>query len=391
MKNPRLTVVIAFIAGLSGVWLGGIFIPLVMDGQIFKADILGSLGTWLGSICTAGTLIFVIRQNIELRESQKETDQKQQEMWDAQREIIAFQKLQAHKQQFNTMLDELERNYPIEFFDRTSLYKNIFPNNDFESCHTKVSLIKDTSKVVAGDLSDIRDATNFLRKSLDEFNRLNASTYYRHTHNHLGQVSSILSLLHVAINTPKDTGDVFISIGAGYYLLNVFDPSSSLRIIEKIVNRLMEFTGNDDNYQAIISHMCTSYYLDALRKFGFQERNQRGYSVFKKNGGEKYVDNLIKCQQITARPEVRGHHSLNAIYCKLSLLFAEKTEVISLLESRENLCELFREILHGVAEYCDDGERSEEFHRLRNDIRAIVNELKRDMTGSALAYVTKNA
>ena len=376
MKNPYFFIFIAFISGMLGIWVGVIFIPLFWEGLAFKDNIFSGIGTWIGSIGTIGTLLYLIYQNNQLRDNQKQTNEKQQEMWDSQREIIAFQKLQTHKKEFNAILDDLESNFPIIFVNRANFYRNIFPNNDFEKCSPKVPLAIKEDQVVAGDLSDIRDATKFINDSLNEFSLLSPKKIYNHTHRHLHQISSIMSTLHMNIIRPKETGDVFIDIGDGYFLLNAINPSLTLEIIERVVNTLMQFTGNKDNFQISLSYMCTSFYLKALQQFAFYETHHRGYFIFKKSKLGHYIDDLFSCLLIISRPELNEEPCLSEIRYRLNFLFCDKTELLLVLDSKEKLYKLFTEILYGVAEYCDKNKSSQEFDILRDELRTKCYVLK---------------
>ena len=54
-----LLILMTIFTSLIAFFIGYLASPLLIDKQIIKADILSSLGTWMGSIGTIGTLIFL--------------------------------------------------------------------------------------------------------------------------------------------------------------------------------------------------------------------------------------------------------------------------------------------------------------------------------------------
>lgn len=129
-------VLILIFSGFFGVLGGFLFVPLLVDGQIIRSDILSSLGTWLGSIGTVGTLLFLSVQYRKEQKSKKDQEIKQGKIWAEQKETLDFQKLQTHKALFYDQLLYLEGNsdfQKIAISNKGSLYYKVFPKNNFLS------------------------------------------------------------------------------------------------------------------------------------------------------------------------------------------------------------------------------------------------------------------
>jgi len=138
MNNYWLWFVFSAFGGALGFIGGYLLTPLFIDGQILRADILGSLGTWAGSIATVGTLIFLIRQNIELSKRQDEQQKKQentvrmqQGLWEKQIQSLNVKAYHSHQSEFIEVINSIERRYSKYFFsfNKKDFYNEVFPNN----------------------------------------------------------------------------------------------------------------------------------------------------------------------------------------------------------------------------------------------------------------------
>ncbi|MCZ8502585.1 hypothetical protein O9853_19395 [Vibrio lentus] len=74
------------------------------------------MATWFAAAGTILTLAFLINQHMQLKSMQdteradrENHEKKQQEMWQEQKEMLSFQKFQVHKEEFNKLLDQLEK------------------------------------------------------------------------------------------------------------------------------------------------------------------------------------------------------------------------------------------------------------------------------------------
>jgi len=131
-----LVILITIFACLNAFFIGYLVTPLLIDKQVVRADILSALGTWLGSIGTIGTLVFLSVQYRNERKARGDQEKKQEEMWAEKKQMLNFEKLQTHKVLFNDLLISLESDSelkPITIANKNTLYYKIFPTNDFLS------------------------------------------------------------------------------------------------------------------------------------------------------------------------------------------------------------------------------------------------------------------
>ncbi|EQB8915962.1 hypothetical protein ACYVL9_001767 [Vibrio fluvialis] len=244
------------------------------------ANWVSAIGTAMAALGTVLTLGFLIYQNIELRRSQQEEtlkreahEEKQQNMWNEQREMLVFQKLQTHKSLFNDLLDELEKRFCITFFDRTGLYKKIFPSNGFNQFSAVVHP-KSIKDIEAGTLQDCKSLHNRVIASLMNYEKIKSKDF---VHDHLHDLLSFSSLLHLTLPNQHHFGDVTCRIGSeDLPLTNIFNPNETIFIFEQVLQRLCDFA----ELEHISSNMYWGggYYKEALLDF-FLRINYLEYTV----------------------------------------------------------------------------------------------------------------
>ncbi len=245
------------------------------------ANWVSAIGTAMAALGTVLTLGFLIYQNIELRRSQQEEtlkreahEEKQQNMWNEQREMLVFQKLQTHKSLFNDLLDELEKRFCITFFDRTGLYKKIFPSNGFNQFSAVVHP-KSIKDIEAGTLQDCKSLHNRVIASLMNYEKIKSKDF---VHDHLHDLLSFSSLLHLTLPNQHHFGDVTCRIGSeDLPLTNIFNPNETIFIFEQVLQRLCDFA----ELEHISSNMYWGggYYKEALLDFFFLRINYLEYTV----------------------------------------------------------------------------------------------------------------
>lgn len=234
MNNNWIWLVLSAAIGSLSVMIGYLFVPLLIDGQIIRADILGSLGTWAGSIATVGTLVFLIRQNIELskrqdkQQEQQEQQQKQQdEIWAEQKEMLHFQKYQEHKKAFFSHLSYIEKisRIQVNFQYKSSLYDKLFPLNNFEHCKCHIENIEEHNYIQRIlQLVESID-TNF------HSDNINSRDLFEDIHH-------LVSELGLSIGTLQ-AGSIKISDRAN---IDFFEPYENINSIKHIIIELIIFT-----------------------------------------------------------------------------------------------------------------------------------------------------
>ena len=211
------------IASVIGCLGGGILIPLFWEFQAGNADIIASLGTWFGSIGTIGTLVFLIRQNIQIKRQQNRSNYDEEKRMD----MMLFQKYQMHRNEFDKLLDQLEEKHKksqLNFCNRHQLYKNIFPENNFNKTEFHAP------KFMAS-----------AHTQLDILNRhLNCDDYTSDSIEQLIQnFGWLFNTLHIRFSLEFTYGDV-IYLGEGTDL-NVLEPNNKLDTLKDVFSLLCIF------------------------------------------------------------------------------------------------------------------------------------------------------
>lgn len=240
------------------------------------ANWVSAIGTAMAALGTVLTLGFLIYQNIELRRSQQEEtlkreahEEKQQNMWNEQREMLVFQKLQTHKSLFNDLLDELEKRFCITFFDRTGLYKKIFPSNGFNQFSAVVHP-KSIKDIEAGTLQDCKSLHNRVIASLMNYEKIKSKDF---VHDHLHDLLSFSSLLHLTLPNQHHFGDVTCRIGSeDLSLTNIFNPNETIFIFEQVLQRLCDFA--ELEHSSSNMYLGGGFYKEALLDFFLQIYNR---------------------------------------------------------------------------------------------------------------------
>ncbi|MGE6647939.1 hypothetical protein ACQKE0_01520 [Shewanella colwelliana] len=111
--------------------------PLPQDWSAF-GSLLAGAASFLAAIGTVGVLLISIRQfkvqQTQIEEQTKRQDQfeeRQQQKWDKENEMLSFQKYQMHHSHFEQTLDKIENEYSIKFIHKSDLYRQTFVNNNF--------------------------------------------------------------------------------------------------------------------------------------------------------------------------------------------------------------------------------------------------------------------
>ena len=251
--------------------IGGLLVLFVgvLIGAFWLSDVASpaiGLFTSIGSIATALTLVFLVIQN-------KKQEKHQLDMWKEQREMLVFQKLQMHKSLFNDLLNELEDNLNVTFFDRTGFYKKIFPDNGFNNFSAVVLNIKGDIK--ADSLPDCISMHQRLIKSLEDYEAMKSNTF---VNQHLTDLLRFGSMLHVTLPNEHKFGDITCTIGSNTFCLtNIFELNKTISIYEKVLARICDFS--ELEHVSSRKNWDGSHYHQALFDFVFLQLNHREFNV----------------------------------------------------------------------------------------------------------------
>ncbi|ENY7807897.1 hypothetical protein WOC12_00525 [Vibrio parahaemolyticus] len=237
-------------------------------------------GSWLGSIGTVLTLVFLIVQNRsqakeikEEREKREHHETEQQKMWAQQREMLLFQKLQMHKSLFNDLLDELEDSLKVTFFDRTGMYKKFFPHNGFNQ-FSAVIHAQDIEDIQAGSLQDCKVLHHRVISELRNHKFIQSKDFF---HNHLHDLLRFGSLLHLKLPNESQFGSITYMYGSEDILVtNIFEPHKVISTYEKVLQRLCDFA--ELKHSSSETHWG-GLYQQALFDFVFLQISYREFTV----------------------------------------------------------------------------------------------------------------
>lgn len=221
-----------------GLFIGGLQNSIVSNSLLDAKVGLGDLATWTAALCTFGTLIFLVQQNIQLHKDQNRErlnreshEKKQQEMWHSQSEMFAFQNYQMHRQEFENLLRSIERKYDdsIHFYDKARLYLDIFPSNSFRHTHYDLS---EESKSILFTVSKIVES-----QSKHLANMIASDNY---SQSNLLETSTQLLAEHLKVKFigPSKPGDIS---NHTCKILNFIHPTEYLGRLVNINNDLREF------------------------------------------------------------------------------------------------------------------------------------------------------
>jgi len=226
-------------------------------------SLVSGLFTWSGALSTLAALLFAFRQNKKLAEEATErsaqdriTAEKNMEFMEFQRERINFEKFRIHQQMFDELLDKLEIDAKgdYHFYSRSLLYKNIFPENSFSVCHTKIS---DISEHV-GSFNDILVATGFMQEKLKN------GSYVKDTQQLIHDIQTVQEMLMLNISRSAQPGDLIFA--SKYVIFNVVELYSTFILFSKVINAISAF-GESKKTIDLASHVNLPQLVLSLSKF----------------------------------------------------------------------------------------------------------------------------
>ncbi|EKO3466470.1 hypothetical protein U2G54_000968 [Vibrio fluvialis] len=263
--------------------IGGLLVLFVgvLIGSFWLSDVaepVQAFFTSLGSLATALTLVFLIVQNTsqakeikEERQKREAHEEKQQEMWKEQRKNITFTNLLTHKSLFHDMLNDIEKNLNVAFFDRTGLYKDIFLVNGSRNINANIA----DDQITLGSLQDTKIIHQLVITELSNYEDM---ITHRFVEDHLTNLLRLGSALHLTLPNNHYFGDItFPSDSEDVFITNIFSPNKTTSIYEHVLEHLCDFAEID--FRNSRTNWETSFYLDALRKFSFRDSFHHGFNI----------------------------------------------------------------------------------------------------------------
>lgn len=356
---------------------------LVVVGAIWGGamKVFGDTGAaWLGSVGTISTLAFLIYQNTsqakEIREERAKREAheaKQQNMWNEQREMLVFQKLQTHKSLFNDLLDELESSYTVTFIDRSDFYKKIFPDNNFYS----FSVDCDSVNVLCR-------TRNVLDKTFEQLSNTSEMYSFSFVKHHLHSIKDVCLNLHLRLPNDKLFGDVILH-PEQIVVTNVFNSLEFIIKYQNILKRLCDFSGI--TYDTKNPQLQTTFYsrvlFDFALKFPTSDKGRIKIELGNIKSAIKNIDSVvteISNKDLTQNQKFAYYDIIQIL--KLGLHYKNEADVIRILiKSTNKLIESLTypntgHISDSQAEIVTSTPQSPPFYSELCTLQDVIKELK---------------
>lgn len=385
MNNNWIWLVAYAVTGAFSIMLGYLFVPLLIDGQIIRADILGSLGTWAGSIATVGTLVFLIRQNIELRKQQEKqqkqqniNEEKQHEMWKSQNEMLTFQKYELHYKMFNEMLDRIEVENRFRgvyvFRERSSTYQKLFPFNNISQCTSDLSQISDVSS------HSLNRVVDLLKKISSE------STKISNTEPNEADISfelnkylfTLTTILGITLKEPNQVGSIRLGNFEHNAFFNIPRALECLFALFEITNEIRRFShlpllDEKSLLECTNAYFNNSFYINYLISLP-------NISITKCNLGKH--DALLKIVQAARFLDNINTHDANSLFNELDCYFLAQASPKDLkkLEQEDVVKALYEKIILVLSQTLQEDDI--ELSNYLNDLNEQKDQMNRDLSAS---------
>lgn len=209
-------------------------------------SVMSGAFTLLSSFATIGTLLFLYLQQVksEKRQTAQDTEnitkqQKHDKVVEKQLAALTFEQYLNHRKVFIERLNEQAFFFKgaIGFADPDRVYTAMFPKNSPSHCEYKVAIGR-PEDAKAYDLTDCLAIYASISELLEN---------YRDMEKHLVLIQKIVHLQGCLGMTYVDEirdGDIlFLSYHAG---LNIYEISKTLLRIERVLNSILFYTGNED-------------------------------------------------------------------------------------------------------------------------------------------------
>lgn len=362
-----------FFAGIAGVLFGGLILGFLVDlifGNWVESGSteFGNWAMWTGAIFTlfaaiaAGvaakgalsTLSFLRAQHVQFTSDNTQRFTHEQTVWAEQREMLIFQKHREHKLEFYHLLDYLQTEFSIQFFNRSKLYSSFFPENKFDYCTYRVEL----DQSLAGSLGDINYLFTQISESFKTFSHFSGDALTNHLEKHLDYCLRLSSMLHINFPDNNEVGNIYWNVEqleTKPLVLNIFDSMQTTAVMQEVFFEFLGFSGN--KLPESINHQRTSFYQNALLSF-FKCPHHR--SSFRVEKGElaTYLDlPLTVCETINNSKVYRNSGNLWSYFNHVQMFFfnpinrkitlKNNTALLNLLEKQKSAIILFHKEKEG--------------------------------------------
>ena len=244
-----IAVGIGILVAVGVLWAYGYYLGpvsrLATDWGSFGSVMSGAF-TLLSSFATIGTLLFLYLQQVKSEQRQIAQDadnlvkqQKHDHVVEKQLAALTFEQYLNHRKVFIERLNEQSVLFTgdIGFADPDRVYTAMFPNNSPSNCEYKVEVVNPVS-AKPYDLTDCLAIYASISELLEN---------YHDSDKHLTLVEKILHLQSCLgmtyVGQPKNGDIYFFNLNAG---MNIYDFSKALSRIERVLNSIMFYTGNED-------------------------------------------------------------------------------------------------------------------------------------------------
>ncbi|MGN2614704.1 hypothetical protein [Aliivibrio fischeri] len=258
-----------FLAGICGVFFGGLILGFLFDLLFTNwvetgSTTFGNWAMWTGSLfsgiaaCGAVFAANFTRQTLKFLTKQH----------DEQQNLQKIQMYQIHKEEFYNLLDELEKNHQhsFEFVERATLYREIFNPRGFAEIKTNVCIKDNTSALffIVGAYERFQESQSY---SLNQ-------NFHDQIENMLVSYESLLKTIHIVFKNKQRIGN--ISNKKQRVIVNLLDRKKYLTVGTDVINSILEFTGNLPFNKA--GHKVTTL-EDPLTDYAFNLNNSNRYNL----------------------------------------------------------------------------------------------------------------
>lgn len=343
------------VLGAYGYYLGPVS-QKTTDWGSFGAVMSGAF-TLLSSSATIGTLLFLYLQQLKSEERQilldKENQDKQQKhdiVVEKQLAALTFEQYLNHRKVFIERLKEQSIFFrgDVGFADPDRVYTAMFANNSPSYCEYKVQIDR-PENAKAYDLTDCIAIFESISDLLEN---------YRDMEKHLILVQKIVHLQGCLgmtyVGADKEGDIVFMGLNAG---LNIYDIAKTLQRIERVLNSILFFTGNE-KVVSIQHKGQTSLLRDGLyRTLTEYHRAKGGVELRYKIEAMPFLHEIYEISQMRF---IATRRALEKTYLKLAEIFSRYDEIEKLkgFDYADKVTDIIlQEIKEAKEQYVDDPDK----------------------------------
>ena len=206
-------------------------------------DLLAGVFTLAAATFSCATLIYLTIQHREAKKEQFLFFNDQRKQWKKEDELTELEKWQKHRQLFFNELATLEHDCrDVKFLDSDALYQLVFPKNSVASTAT-TALISEGEPFYAVVMM-WKELVKFVEKVDEIFSHRHTRMDYavEGTEHFIHTTIELEKALRLGFKGKTKHGRLLDAVNWG---LTIFNPREYLLKIDKIVNALLVFSGNE--------------------------------------------------------------------------------------------------------------------------------------------------